>query len=427
MENVQHEYDKFSEIIVKTILKYVPDTDAILYIGSFGKREMSYVITEYDSIKFLNDCDVMFITRNRVGSSMIKFLRDELSKMVNKDYAEFEDAVGQNKYYNFYVDPRNMVLDDLNKITPRIKYYDIFDKPNILYVKDKDVLKLFPKIDLNNIPLEDGLVHLFNRMALLVEFSPHIINDINVQLMFVAKSYSAILESLLLYSGDYTSSYKEMTKKFKYTYHTHEELYQALPGLEDRATTFINIKTDFNSHFNKYNIEEVIPMWEQARIDMVYTTIYLINNIYRKQFDFNMSYDNTVRLINFLESNDRFVIYPYIKSKPLLRFVPMRVIQIVINLKFFNKYYGPIFSIEKSFKIPTDITSYLYCLTLLSLVSLNHDGEDKNFKTNRLYLSTVNRLSEIMSIEPTKIEKIGDFLILYATIFRQWEAFVFEL
>lgn len=433
MENkVQQEYDRLSDTIIKTVLKYVPDSEAILYIGSFGKREMGYIITKDDDVKFLNDCDIMFITKKRVKSSMIKLLRDKLSKMVNKDYVEFEKAADQGKYYNFYVDPRNMAIEGLKKITSRIKYYDIFNEPNVLYVRNKDILRLFPKIDLKNVPLEDGFIHLFNRMALLVEFSPHIIKDTNVQLIFVAKIYSAILESLLLYSGDYTSSYKEMAKKFKYTYCMHEELYRALPGLEYRASMFVNIKTDFNPHFNKYDIEDIIPMWEQAKMDIIYTTIYLINRMYGKQFGLNMNYDNIIQIVNFLESNDRFVIYPYVKNNPLLRFVPMKIVQTMVNLKFFNKYYSPIFSIEKSFKIPTDITSYLYCTTLLSLTFLNNeflnnDDADNDFKNNMSYISAVDRLSNMINTKHIKIDNIENFLKLYATVFRQWEAFVFEL
>lgn len=426
-DKLQQEYNKLSDNIVKIILKYVPDSEAILYIGSFGKKEMGYIITEDNNIQFLNDCDVMFITRKRAEPSTIKLLRDKLSKMANKDYVEFEDAVNQDKYYNFYVDPRNMTLEDLKKITSRIKYYDIFNNPNLLYIKDDTLLELFPKIDLNKIPLEDGLVHLFNRMALLIEFSPHIIKDPNVQLIFVAKAYSAILESLLLYNGNYVSSYRAMASKFRYTYCMHEELCLILPGLEDRASHFIDIKTDFHPHYNKYGIEDIIPMWEQAKIDIIYTTIYLINKIYKKEFGFSIDIDNIIKIIKFLESNNRFVIYPYVKSKPLLRFVPMKIIQTAINLKFFNKYYGPIFSIEKSFKIPTDITSCLYCLTLLSLASLNYNGQDNDFKNNGLYFIPIDKCTYIIPIELVKIKKIEDFLKIYATIFRQWEAFVFEL
>lgn len=411
---------------------HVNDVHAILYIGSWARKEMSYTIENGD-IKFLNDIDVLIITKDKIHKQNIKFLRDITSKAINEDYLSYEDYVATEGVHNFYVDIRNYCTEDLKGIIPRMKYYDIFTEPQPIYTKHNDVAGLFPKVTLNDIPLQDGLVHLFNRMALLIEWNPIVIRKNRDLIILVLKAYSAILEALLLIDKKYVISLKEKADIFHENYKTDfYELWQKHPDLADRINLMVDMKINYYKYHDKIDEDTVLSTWIYAKKDIMITTIYTINKIYKTNFELSLDPNNISAIINFLKGKNGFAISPYIKiySKKKFGFEPeflINLIYLLVRYRYFLKFNGSAVSkkhvnfISKVLGSTKEPTSQLYLaiLPLLCGIGYTQDKVITNEELINIANTYLNNISLQKDIHSDIVEKFKE-------IFRTWELFTFE-
>ena len=129
--------------------------------------------------------------------------------------------------------------------------------------------------------------------------------------------------------------------------------------------------------------------------------------------------------INFLMKNKRFIIYPYLKHRVNLPIKMIRIVEIFVNYKFYRKHFNHIDAIKKALKLRRDFTTMFYALIFLALASIEFHSE--KCITERVTLEMAKKLIvEIWSIEENN-DNIENFIKSFASLFRKWEAFVFEL
>jgi hypothetical protein len=415
-----------------SILEHVHDVLAILYIGSWATQEMSYV-EDRGQLRFLNDIDVLVITEHKMNSGEVKLLRDKVSRIINPDYIEYEDYVSTEGLHNLYVDIRNISQDGLRALNPRIKYYDIFNDPSVIYIKDRNVAENLPKIELENIPHTDGLTHLFNRIALLVEWHPHIVEKDITLLILILKAYIAILDALLLLAGRYVSSIKEKADVFGNIF-TREfgELSDAVPDLADRVYKMIDIKINFYRYHPIYTGQDVLDIWNNARNDILVVIIYAINSIYKTRFKLAPDSGNLLELLKFLEKHNGLTVIPYIKHRvrrygfELPAFL-MPFAFIAIRYMYFSRFKEFIHSQSryniffKSIASTRDPTTLLYLSAMALLAGVVYSDKEV-FQDNKLIEAVNGYLDDASFIDDSK-----DLITRFKEAFRIWELLTFEL
>ncbi|MFC1944523.1 hypothetical protein ACFLX5_03400 [Chloroflexota bacterium] len=426
------EHAKITEEIKNTILDHATDVLAIFYIGSWAHKEMSYTV-EDGHVSFLNDIDVLVVTKKKMTRDEVKALRDETSRAINPNYIEYEDYVKMEGFHNLYVDIRSISIAELTGITPRIKYYDIFTDPSIVYLRDSDDHDLLPKIELEDIPLTDGLVHLFNRMALLVEWQPSLIKQDKTLIILVLKAYSAILEALLLLQKRYVVPLREKVKVFHEIYeHEFDELHAALPDLANRLDRMVDMKVNFGKYYPEIGTKDILDIWNGAREDSIIVTIYMINAIYKTNFGLSTDAENTLQILKFLEKKNGFVVNHYVRHhikkhgirlpKPLM---PLTYLGIrYLYFSKFSEFNGSSrFSktMCKSLRSTKEPTSVLY-LTILSLLAGIAYSKDE-VRRNELLVSLADDYLTQISING---QGYPDTLTKFREVFRIWELFTFE-
>lgn len=428
------EHAKITEKIIEIVLNEVDDVLAILYIGSWSNIEMSYTLSE-NGVDFLNDIDVLVITKEKIDN--IKYIRDLASKAINKDYFSYEDYVTTTGAHNFYVDIRNYVVDDLKNIIHRIKYYDIFTDAKPIYVENDDVVKLFPTIELKKIPYQDSLIHLFNRMALLVEWNPIIVNEDRKLLIFVLKAYSAILDSLLLKNGKYVTSLKQKAHIFNDCYKTDfYELWKILPNLHDRVGIMVDMKINYYKYHENIDDKKILDIWINSKRDIMIVTIYMINYIYKTNFELALDTKNICDIVDFLKSKNGFAVEQFIKEYSKKRFglyspLLANLAYMLIRYRYFSKF-DTIDKpkkreiITKTFSDIKEPTSELYLATFSLLGGIDYLQDKVIYNKDLIYMAN-SHLDNISLQKYNKINVIIDDIVInrFKEIFRIWELFTF--
>ena len=429
---VLNRYAEISTQIETSILEHVHDVLAILYIGSWATQEMSY-IEDRGQLRFLNDIDVLVITEHKMNSGEIKLLRDKVSRIINPDYIEYEDYVSTEGLHNLYVDIRNISQDGLRTLNPRIKYYDIFNEPSFIYVRDRHVSENLPKIELEGIPRTDGLIHLFNRIALLVEWHPHIVEKDITLLILILKGYTAILDALLLLAGRYATSIKEKADVFRNIF-TKEfgELSDAAPDLADRVYKMIDIKINFYRYYPTYTGHDILDIWNNARNDILVVTIYAINSVYKTRFKLALDSRNMLELLKFLEERNGFTVIPYIQHRvrrygfELPAFL-MPFAFIAVRYMYFSRFKEFIRSQSRyriffrSIKSTRDPTTLLHLSAMALLAGIIYTDKEV-FHDNKLLEAVKGYLDDASFIDDSQ-----DVITRFKEAFRIWELLTFEL
>jgi len=338
--------DKYMQIIIQEVKNKI-DSDnliSIVLIGGFARREGSVLIMN-NQLKLMNDFDIFIITKTPLKIDLKQLSLECLKKCnINSNFS-FKQSTGTMQ---FYIDFRNLTLGELEKIPPFIKYFEIRNSAKTIY--GKDVLDNIPDYKVSDIPLEEGLRHILNRASLLLEYSVPSYEKIGQQeketaVFFIGKCYLSIAEALLLYSGEFISSYKKrahiLNKTLKEKF---PDLLNTIPDLQEK----IEFHTALKLRPSLENID-IKKLWFETRGDVINVLAYYLNLLYHVKMQVN---DKSLFAKELEKILKKFLLKEYLafylKSKKLRinkMFFPLlnKGAQFYLNflfLKEFSKIHG---------------------------------------------------------------------------------------
>ena len=164
---VDEQIDLHMDLIVRRLKKEIGDIVALVLGGGFARGEGTVKVK--DGIVYpINDYDFFIITNKPISIPKEKLNKISLDLSKRITSTDFSYTSSSN-VVNFYVDLRNMTVKELTKLPPLIKYYEMKHSGRIVYGSE-DVLNAIPNYEIKQIPKQDGVRFLFNRMSLLIEF-----------------------------------------------------------------------------------------------------------------------------------------------------------------------------------------------------------------------------------------------------------------
>jgi hypothetical protein len=414
--NADKEVKKHMEIIVTEVKKVIPDVVSVMVIGGLARGEGSFLI-ENKKVMPLNDYDIYVITNKKINFEILKTVSENASKRINKE-TNFSFSQSSN-LMEFYVDLRNMTLDEIQKVEPMLKYFEIRKSARVIY--GQDVMKIMPNFSLEEIPVEDGLRFLMNRASLLIEsFDIENLRDYNTKktiFYYIGKNYLTFAESLLLLNKKFVASYQKRAEVFSKCYkEDFKELYEILPDLDKRIKFFTDYKLKPSKKlFN----QEVTKYWLQARKDMLEVSKYYLKRAYGLNSNSIIEFSRNIGRLNKRFINRYMKIF--VKSKfgislsNWVLFLLSRGGRFYFNYLYYRRNEG--LNKKRNYKIlfsNRDINIRMYELCPLVLFSIEDD-----FKINNQLFSEA--LKEIREIEKVNIINWRDLRKKYADLFRIYQ------
>ena len=408
---------KHMDLIINEIKNKIPEEQivSILAIGGLGRGEGSFLVDS--KIYPLNDYDIYLITKSKVDFSILKDISYQATKKIMKK-SKFSFSKSSN-LMEFYVDLRNLTLGELERAEALLKYYEIRESAKVIY--GRDVRKLIPPFSLDDIPFEEGLRFLLNRMSLLIEsFNINTLNSAETKktvLYYIGKNYMSCAEALLLLNKKFVCSYKERALIFKNCYKkSFPDLYRKIPDLAEKILFFTNNKLKPSK---KFLSSSPIKYWLQAREDMLKVTNFYIKEAFNLQAKDEIELSEQIKKLNksFLKNYLKLFLstrYPFYTKDFFLRFLSIfgriyfNYLYYKRNLKLNNKRNFKILFSQK------DINIRIYSLCPLVLFSLdnNLNLNKKNFKLAKLNLKTLTDISHINNWEDLR-RKYSDIFRIY--------------
>ncbi len=409
------EVEKHMKIIVKEIKKEVKDVVSVMAIGGLGRGEGSFI---YENKKFkpLNDYDIYLITKKKTSFLKLKKISKRAGKKIMKSNFSFSRS---SSLMEFYVDLRNMTLDEMKKVEPMLKYYEIRESAKIVY--GRDVRKDMPNFSLDEIPLEEGFRFLMNRMSLLIEsFNTGKLEDFKTRktiIYYIGKNYLTAAESLLLLNKKFKASYEKRSKVLRKCYkEDFKKLAKKLPNLHLRVEKFTKNKLRPKRKFFKQDPKK---LWLEARRDMLKVTNYYIEKA------FNLNSSNFLQLSSEIKKMNKTFLKKYlslfIKSKfnlnPKLLLSPLSFFgRIYFNYLYYKRNF--LLNKKRNFKIlfsSEDINLKIYSLCPLVLFSLK-----KDLSLNKeCFNNARKKMNKISSSE--KVNNWESLRKKYSDIFRVYQ------
>lgn len=368
---------------------------SLILIGGFGRGEGSVKLID-GKIYTFNDYDMIVITKTPVQDKILNKISLNALKKINPN-SSFS-FVNSDYKMNFYIDLRNMTINELKKVEPFIRYYEI--KKAGLVVCGKDAIKLIPNYEVKDIPLQDGMRYIFNRICLLIECfrTKYLTGDINQNELetlnfYISKNYLTIAEALLLLSGKFVPSYKKRAEILKETYKKDfKELAEKYPTLPKKVEYFTNFK------LNPDKMDKnIINNWFEAREDMLAVAEFYLEKAFKIKVK-----DLTENPDIFKREMKKKLVQPflkyYLKNKFNLTLNNEKgmlylsyLAQIYLNILFFLKLKRLKKTYPKMFLDLTDPGLKIYCAALPLIFSISKKGKENSRKLKKA-ISYLNKI-----------------------------------
>ena len=241
--------EKDMEIICSEIRKKIPEVLSVILTGGFSRGEGAVKKEgRGKAIKFFpyNDYDIQVIAKQGINKEKTDEIAGKISGRlgygkIKEIFYPFEKKKQKLKN-NFYIDLKCDTPDDLKKMLPRIRTYELRNNSRILYGGDLRVL--IPNYKLDEMPLSEGAKLLLDRMSQMIEYYS-INRDYDEEFLtyIIQQAYAACCTSLLLLSGKYEIGYKKSMEIFKENYKKDfPELHEKIPELSRKIEQFIKWK-----------------------------------------------------------------------------------------------------------------------------------------------------------------------------------------
>jgi len=275
------------QFICKEVLEKIKGTESIILTGGFSRREGPVKVIGKEFFLY-NDYDIQIISSSKVTKEEIDKISTEISqklgyKGISNFYPFKKDE--QKIKDNFYLDLKCDTIQDLKKLLPRIRTYELRNKSLVLWNKDlkKDLRQNIPDYNLKDIPLSEGAKLLLDRMSQLIEYySTEKKYDKEFLTYIIQQAYAACCTSLLLISGKYEIGYKKSMEILKKTYkQDFPELYSKIPELSKKIEEFILWKINPQKIPNE-NVEEE---WFIAKENIIEVSKYFFSKFLNRKIE----------------------------------------------------------------------------------------------------------------------------------------------
>lgn len=316
-------------IIVEEIIKSIPDTISIFLTGGFARGEGPVKKIKGKFFPY-NDYDIQIVCKNKISKDKIDMISTKISRTLGYNgiaiFYPFKKEEQKMKE-NFYVDLKSYIPNELKKLLPRIRNYEL--KNNSLLIYGEDVRFLIPDYKINEIPLSEGAKLLLDRMSQMIEYySTNKKYDSEFLTYIIQQTYAACCTSLLLLNKKYQIGYEKSMKILKENYkRDFPELYYEMPNLDKKIEQFIKWKINPQKLPNK----DVKKEWFIAKKNILEVAKYFFSRFLNKD----------VRNVERLSEN-------------------------ILNMR--NEFYGPYLKWIIKDKIKIDFNYYKLFLPFVSLV-----------------------------------------------------------
>lgn len=285
---IEKTLQKYLDLIVKVILKELPQTRSIILGGGFGRGEGSVWIKNSMVIP-INDFDMFVVTDKDISEDLLNTVANKASKKLppeigsrGTDFYSFDRDLHAK---TFYVDLKALPIKKMTSLPPMFRYFELRNASAVLW--GKDYRSLIPDYQAEDLPLAEGFRLLLNRMAMLclyfsLEFlgRPMSPSEKHGLLYLGSKSLLDLTAPLLQLNGQYVPTYLGRLKNLKETYRDDfPNLYKKLPDLikrVDEATTF-KLKPNFKMKVDPFNY------WTLCKKYIGETTLYFGEKFFRKK------------------------------------------------------------------------------------------------------------------------------------------------
>jgi len=292
------------KVVTDEICKEIKDVESVLIYGGFGRGEGS-VKKANNRYYPANDFDVYAITRKKADDDVLDEIARRVAEKLGSKGIPFKrfdkDWSFEN---NFYLDLKCLTLDELRRLFPMLRYYELRNASNVIY--GNDVRNLIPDYKIDEIPIGEGIRILLNRMTHLVEYfslnGKH--NDV-VLSFFCAKAYIDSCTALSFLSKRYFPSYKKRMEDFYANYEKDfPDLYEKLPDLNEKVKKYTLWKLNFNGEMPE---KDAIKFWLQTRKDFIGVVKYFFSRF------LNRKIETTEELSNAIINLGKDYYFPYAK------------------------------------------------------------------------------------------------------------------
>ena len=415
---------KYIDIVVATLLKEIPDLKSIVLSGGFGRGEGS--LEEKDGqLVPVNDFEIYLVAEYKISEEKLNRAANEASKNLKfKNWGVPFYTFSREDYADtFYIDMKAFQPEELKKVLPMIKYYELRNASTVVW--GEDYLKNIPDFKVEDLPLAEGFRILLNRISMLCcYFSADFIkNKMSREekhgfLYIAGKTLVDIPTALLLLNNKFKPTYHERTNIFSKCYKTDfKELHKTIPGLPKVVEEGLNFKSnpDFSVKIDQFET------FNKFRNNAGEAAKYFISKMVNKKIK---SYSQLAEVIYY----DLWALYygPYVKHKFKLKAAGgLGVLTTYLVMRFLNLlYFYRLITLRKIFypkcisnnRAP-DITLFTSVIYLIYCIKDNGEINLDMLSKARYYLQKVYPVFD-KSEEPKKewdiiSEALSNAYVLY--------------
>ncbi|OGC50879.1 hypothetical protein A2716_02485 [candidate division WWE3 bacterium RIFCSPHIGHO2_01_FULL_40_23] len=382
---------EYLDIVVGVLRKELPEIKSIILAGGFGRGEGS-LERRGDKLVPVNDFEIYLVVESKVSEKRLNEAANKASGKLGlkKTGVPFHSFSKEDYADTFYIDLKAFKTEDLGKILPMIRYYELRNAGAVIW--GKDYLARIPEFKIKDLPLAEGLRVLLNRIAMLSHyFSTDFLrrtisrSEKHGLLYLGGKALVDIPTALLLLNDKFKPSYRERARVFHKCYKDDfKELHSKIPDLPNLAQKALDFKLnpDFSIKISPFEI------FQEYRIPVGESTKYYVSRLVRKKID---DYPRLAEIIY----HDLWELYygPYVGFRFRLKGFWLTA-AVYAAMSFLNiLYFYRMWILRKVF--------YPKCL-------LNPRGPDLTIFTSLIYL--IYSIQDDKSIDPKMLGKARYYL-----------------
>ncbi len=402
------------DIVIDEIKKNIPDALSVIIYGGFGRGEGSVRLEKDDAVP-ANDFDMYVITQKKTADEILDGIAERSAKRMGRRGIDFHSFSKEQTFKdNFYVDLKCLTTDELKKLFPMIRYYELKYATNLLY--GEDTRNLIPNYKATDIPLAEGARILLNRLTHLAEYlSTEGKHDDEVLAFFCSKAYIDSATALLLLNRKYVPSYKGRAQVFYDCYEKDfADLAKKLPDLHKKVKKYTDWKINFDGSLPE---KDITKFWMNARNDALEVAKYFFSKYLHK----NITTIDELHMAIRTMGKTYYKPYAYYYLKYRIGWTPNFLQNILVTLLPYNfkwKYHQRLKEQHKKYSrtlhaaYGTDVM--VFSVVPYVLMALNND-----FSLNKEYFSKAKEcLAEIYPTNATTWEQLSqDYADAYVLFF----------
>ncbi len=290
------------DLAVDIIEKRIKNISSIILVGGFGRGEGS-VKLENEKMIPLNDYDIYVVLKDNFKISESE--NQELTKEIEEKAETSGFSLYEKSEKSFYFDIRFLNLNQLTKLSPFIKYYEMKHASYVLF--GEDIRNLIPDYKPQDLPVSEGLRFILNRLSSISLWGPVDLilkKDLpqwqkDALLYDISKSYIEICTCLTQLAGVYQPTYQKRLEELKKVFDQEFiDLKNQTPDLLEKIDYYTQLK--LKSEYE--GIDNYLERWFEARDDL----LRAIKFVLKESFSIN-SFDQ------FLSRTSRKYFKPYLK------------------------------------------------------------------------------------------------------------------